>query len=551
MSSVLLIHPPLVKPSEPPAGLARLAGALRRHRIPCTIVDANIEGLLFLLGRRAAAGRQAKGAVEDVWTKRACRHLEENLDFLRTADAYRNIDRYTRAVMDINRTLAQSVPEGRFRLSLSDYEDRRLTPVSSRDLIAASAAFQENPFYEYFQEMLQAVIKQGRPSWIGVSLNYLSQALCSFAIIGVIRRSYPDIKIVLGGGLITTWMHLLNENNPFQGLVDMFISGEGEAPLLKLLGITDDDSPAVLDYTEFPLSQYLSPPFILPYNASTGCYWRQCAFCPEKAEANPYRPLPHDRVIGELATKNVFRFTSAFDGREIYDDGSVLAPDRFTDLLPQSVPSKNIKPVLIHLLDNALSPSLLKRMISEPPGAPWYGFVRVSAELADVDFCRGLKRAGCVMLKLGIESGSHRVLERLRKGIDPDMAVETLKALQRAGIAAYVYLLFGTPPEEEQDAFRTLDFVVSNQDAIDFLNVAVFNLPAVAQDAEKLYTADFYAGDLSVYRSFRHPSGWDRRKVRNFLGQVFKRHPAVAAILRRDPPFFTSSHAPLFGLFGK
>ena len=54
---MLLIYPPMAKPCEPPAGIARLAGALRGHRIPCTLLDANLEGQRFLLaGQLEPAG---------------------------------------------------------------------------------------------------------------------------------------------------------------------------------------------------------------------------------------------------------------------------------------------------------------------------------------------------------------------------------------------------------------------------------------------------------------------------------------------------------------
>ena len=56
------------------------------------------------------------------------------------------------------------------------------------------------------------------------------------------------------------------------------------------------------------------------------------------------------------------------------------------------------------------------------------------------------------MLKLGIESGDQKVLERMEKGIDLDVASRALKALREAGIATYVYLLFGTPGESRQEA---------------------------------------------------------------------------------------------------
>ncbi len=36
--------------------------------------------------------------------------------------------------------------------------------------------------------------------------------------------------------------------------------------------------------------------------------------------------------------------------------------------------------------------------------------------------------------------------------------------------------------------------------------------------------------------------------VRQFLDKEFKRHPAIAPILRRDPPIFTSNPAPFFAM---
>ena len=50
-------------------------------------------------------------------------------------------------------------------------------------------------------------------------------------------------------------------------------------------------------------------------------------------------------------------------------------------------------------------------------GVPWYGFARIGPPLTDPDFCMALKQAGCVMLKLGIESGDQGVLDSLEKGI--------------------------------------------------------------------------------------------------------------------------------------
>jgi hypothetical protein len=134
----------------------------------------------------------------------------------------------------------------------------------------------------------------------------------------------------------------------------------------------------------------------------------------------------------------------------------------------------------------------------------------------------------------------------LNKGIGLGTASKVLTNLFKAGIAAYVYLLFGTPAETIVEARKTLGFVVDHAEAITFLNLAVFNMPVCGAEAALYETARFYEGDLSLYTGFTHPAAWDRKEVRRFLEAEFKRHPAVSAILKNDPPVFTSNHAAFF-----
>jgi hypothetical protein len=447
----------------------------------------------------------------DNWTRRAARHLAANLAALRSPDLYGHPDRYRRAVADLNRLLAMAARPYGVRLSLADYEDDRLSPVRSADLLAAAAEPGRNPFYPWFCERLPEVLAETPAAAVGFSLNYLSQALTAFAMIGHLRRACPGREIWLGGGLVTSWLRAPGWRNPFAGLVDELIAGPGEAPLLARFGRTPAGGCDRPDLDGFPLADYLAPGTILPYSAAAGCWWRRCSFCPEVAEGNPYQPLPPERVAADLA---------GLSGR--------------------------FRPALIHLLDNALSPLQLSALAGRPPGAPWYGFSRITPQLADPGFCRRLRAAGCVMLKLGLESGDQGVLDALQKGIDLATAAAVLENLRAAGIATYVYLLFGTPAETPEAARRTLAFTADHAAAIDFLNLALFNLPAHGPETAGLAAGAFYGGDLSLYRPFAHPAGWNRGEVRRFLEGEFKRHPAVAAILRRDPPLFTSNHAPFF-----
>jgi radical SAM superfamily enzyme YgiQ (UPF0313 family) len=150
------------------------------------------------------------------------------------------------------------------------------------------------------------------------------------------------------------------------------------------------------------------------------------------------------------------------------------------------------------------------------------------------------------MLKLGLESGNQKVLDSMQKGIDLQTASNALKALKKAGISTYVYLLFGTPPESYKEAVSTLEFISRHADAIGFLNLAIFNMPACGPGTTGLRTSSFYEGDLSLYSDFEHPLGWDRKSVRRFLDEEFKKDRDVSLILKRTPPIFTSNHAAFF-----
>ena len=136
--------------------------------------------------------------------------------------------------------------------------------------------------------------------------------------------------------------------------------------------------------------------------------------------------------------------------------------------------------------------------------------------------------------------------ENLARKVPISLFAESGHYLRQAGIATYVYLLFGTPWETELDAEKTLDFTVRHSETITFLNLALFNLPAFGPQTAVLDTTPLDAGDLSLYRRFTHPAGWHRQKIRRFLNNKFRRHKAIAAILRNDPPVFTSNHAPFF-----
>jgi hypothetical protein len=503
MTQVLLIHPPVSKPGEPPAGVARIRGALERRGVSCAVIDANVEGIIFFLGLDVLA--------YDAWTKNASRKAGQKIHALRCGEAFTSIGHYNRIVNDLNRLLFVHGKKTGHQLGLADMTHSSLAPLRSGDLIQRAENPEQDPFFDYYQSVLLPGIEKNAPSVLGISINFLSQALSSFALAGLMRRRMPGLPVVFGGGLFTSWMRNPGWKNPFAGIVDQCVAGPGEAYFFSRFGIKPAGIPAAPVYDGMERLPYLSPGFILPYDASSGCWWRRCRFCPEPAEGNPYTPVPEETVLPDLS-----------------------------ELKERTNPS------LVHFLDNALSPSLLERLAGSPPGMPWYGYVRFTDHMTDLDFCVLLKKSGCILLKLGLESGDQGVLDKMEKGIKTGTASKILRNLEKAGIGTYVYLLFGTPYESEAEAGKTLEFTAEHGSSIGFLNAAIFNMPVSSPEASAYAARPFFDGDLSLYTDFEHPAGWNRRKVRDFLDRTFRRHRVIAPILARTPKYFTSNHAPFF-----
>ena len=146
MPAVLLIHPPVAKACEPPAGIARLAAALRGAGIPCRVLDANLEGQLHLL--------EQPRQIADTWTRRAVNSRDRHLAALRTFDTYRAADRYRRAVSDLSRLLAMAGRDCGAAVGLADYQQDGFSPLSSADLLRAAEQPGANPFFPWFSRRL-------------------------------------------------------------------------------------------------------------------------------------------------------------------------------------------------------------------------------------------------------------------------------------------------------------------------------------------------------------------------------------------------------------
>ncbi len=531
MIDVLLLQPPALKPSEPPLSLAILCAALRTAKISTKVLDANLDAYLYLLdGERLAevAGENCGTSI-----RRALKHRQESLDLLRSSPEGVSLPRYSTAVRYLNLLLSLwSKQYEKERLTLGDYQHKGFSVFNPEALSLFSRGNVRTLFYSYFLNDLLPRIKAHQPRRVAISINYLHQVFPAFELAGLLRQQFPDLELVAGGGLITSWQEplqrLASKLYPF----DYLVFGPGEASLIALVkGSTLDDYYLsdnsdigfIPDFSFAKFDQYFSPQPILPVSASRGCYWKKCLFCPEAtAPVHPYE---------------------------------TFQPSEFPDLLVQL--SKRYAVTNFHLTDNAIPVNFLKKLAEHRTalsGLSWFGFVRFESALENPEFIRNLATSGCEMLQLGLESGSQVVLDRLGKGIKLETVVKILDNLFMAGISSYVYIMLGTPGETEADAEMTLNFLEEHAEKIGFLNISIMNLP---RGSELLENPDLYGIDssqlqdaespLGLYHEFRSATGWDRAAARKFLNQRLLGSPVIREIVKRNPPIFSSNHAFFFG----
>lgn len=526
MTDLFLLQPPALKPASPPLGLAVLCASLRARGVAVTALDANLDACLHLLDDRRL--RQRAGAAPATAVHRALRHRADALALLRSPAAGGSFARYGAAVRDLNRLLGLWGADGE-RLTLGDYQQPALSPFNPADLSRLSRGEASTLFASYFRDRVLPQVAAAAPRIVALSINYLHQALPAFELAGMLRREFPGVILVAGGGLITSWQEPLRRLELLLDPFDHLVFGPGEAPLAALATGTSRGpllcDPGGIgfapDYDFASLADYLSPEPVLPLSPSRGCYWQRCLFCPEaSAPVHPYAALP---------------------------------PADFPLLLRQLAGRHGVR--TFHLTDNAIPMNVLRGLAAAADGSEglrWFGFVRFERLLAEAGFAEGLAASGCRLLQLGLESGSQPVLDRLGKGIRLELASRILTRLHQAGIASYVYILLGTPGETAADAERTLAFLEEHADRIGFLNLAIMNLPRASgllDQAERHGIAAGEIGDdtpLGLYRPFEAENGWNRAAARRFLDQRLLASPAIRAIVRRTPPLFTSDHAVFF-----
>jgi anaerobic magnesium-protoporphyrin IX monomethyl ester cyclase len=80
-------------------------------------------------------------------------------------------------------------------------------------------------------------------------------------------------------------------------------------------------------------------------------------------------------------------------------------------------------------------------------------------DLVDEEILGRLKDIGCRKILYGVESGSQRVLDSMKKGITVEEIHRISRLTRKLGIEQYWFLIYGYPPEDIHDLRLTIDMV--------------------------------------------------------------------------------------------
>lgn len=97
---------------------------------------------------------------------------------------------------------------------------------------------------------------------------------------------------------------------------------------------------------------------------------------------------------------------------------------------------------------------IIKRKLNDK--IKWVAETRV--DTVDEESLNLMKKAGCALLSLGVESGDTRILEKIGKGISKEQARLAVKMTKKVGIPVECFFIIGHPYETKESIQHTMDF---------------------------------------------------------------------------------------------
>lgn len=334
------------------------------------------------------------------------------------------------------------------------------------------------------------------PDLVGISVKTPTYR-SSLNIAELVKEVDPTIPIVLGGPHPT----VLPQETVEQNVIDIVVRREGEYTLLELvnaieegndvgevLGITykkreriihNPDRPLIknLDELPFPARDLLidreiySPDAFGSLFSSRGCPYR-CTFCEShKIWTRKVRFRSPENVVAEIQQVREKYGTRKFD----FED------DTF------SIDKKRVM-------------KFCRLVIQEKLDIVWSCTTR--ANLVDDDMLKAMRKAGCLSISIGVESGSEETLRKIKKGVSITQVEEASRLIKKHGIGFHAYWMIGFPWETKADIKKTISFM-KELDADS--NIYSILTPYPGSELYETVTKDGLITDLA-YEDFFHQS---------------------------------------------
>jgi tRNA A37 methylthiotransferase MiaB len=287
------------------------------------------------------------------------------------------------------------------------------------------------------QEYVERIVEMN-PEVVGFSLYYTNEIPTTW-MAREIRKRLPNTKLIVGGPQAGSMMQGTSK------CFDHIVVGEGEQLIVDILEKIESntvieeqtlvqpktvrldlDSMPFPDYTDFDFSEYQIPNGISS-EVSRGCV-AKCVFCTE-VHFWKYRGRMSGSVLDEIEYQykhHGINFVWFID----------------------SLVNGNLKEL------RAFAQGVVDRGLQ----IGWQGYSRCDGRM-DLDYFKDLKASGCHLLNYGVESGSQRVLDLMKKNITVAEVEQNLQDAKQVGILSSTQWIIGFPGELPQDLADTFTLV--------------------------------------------------------------------------------------------